>query len=399
MVDCLVGLQWGSEGKGKIAAYLSKEYNAMVRSGGPQAGHSFFVGKNKYVNRQVPCGIHNPYCKLYIAPAAIINMDVLLEEIENYQLSPEQLMVDNNASILTEKHIKLEEESQLEKRLASTLEGVGAAQSEKVWRRSKLFGNDGTSNRECLYDEHPELYFYAGDVPEALYSHNESNEPILLEGTQGFGLSLNHGDYPFVTSRDIINSTLLSDSGLSPKIHGQTIGVLRTYPIRVGGNSGPTGSEELTFEEIAKRSGSKKTIAEYTTVTRRKRRIFEQSWGILSKAIEVNQPDQIALTFLDYINHEDYGKNDFDNLSQKSKDYIKLVEDLLFTPVTLISTGPKNEHMIDIRYIDRKRIPSKDICYHNYNWDFEEVAEFVERKMGIKSLFSDFQFDRHGMII
>ena len=92
-VDVLVGMQWGSEGKGKIAAYLSKEYDALVRSGGPQAGHTFYHGADKFINRQIPCGVFSD-CRLYIACAGMINISVLEEEINRYRLSSERLRID-----------------------------------------------------------------------------------------------------------------------------------------------------------------------------------------------------------------------------------------------------------------------------------------------------------------
>lgn len=375
IVDCLVGLQWGSEGKGKISDYLSLEYNGIVRNGGPQAGHSFYRKNNKYINRQIPCGVFNSNCKFYIGANSIINLEVLLEEIKRYQLTPKRLMIDNNAAIITAKEIDSEKESFLKERLASTLEGVGATQAQKIWRNAQLFGNNSAIfHRECLVYKIPELYFFAGDVSESIHQQIQANAPVLLEGTQGFGLSLNHGNYPFVTSRDVNSSSLLSDSGISPVFHGQTIGVMRTYPIRVGGNSGPVGSNELTWEEITKRSSAKKPIIEYTSVTKRKRRVFEQDFAELYKAIEINQPKQIALMFLDYINAEDYGKNNFRELSKESKEEIKFLEKCFDIPITLIGTGPKREHIIDLRQTSQKRKPLKNIN--------NKIDGFVDNFMG-----------------
>jgi len=390
LVDCLVGLQWGSEGKGKIAAHLSKEYNGMVRSGGPQAGHTFHIGDKKHINRQIPCGINNSNCKFYLSANSIINLEVLNNEIKRYGLTPNNLMIDNNALIVSQEHIDSEIKSSLKQRLASTLEGVGAAQSDKIWRRAKLFGGNEKYHRVCFTDEMPELYFFAGDTSESINQQIEFGGSILLEGTQGFGLCLNHGNYPFVTSRDVNSSSLLSDSGIAPQFLGQTIGVIRTYPIRVGGNSGPTGSNELSWEEITKRSKSTLPINEYTTVTKRERRVFEQDFSTLYKAIEINQPDQIALMFLDYINAEDYGECDFNELSQKSQDYFFELEEMLDIPITLIGTGPKEEHLIDLRYSDQKRKPLDTIdsqsdgfpnSFMGHSWDADYLERFIGRKM------------------
>jgi len=243
----------------------------------------------------------------------------------------------------------MEKARNLKEKLASTLEGVGAAQVEKVWRDAKVFNSYAA--------EIPELYFFCNDTRKALDYQIQDGHSILLEGTQGFGLSLNHGDYPYVTSRDVTSSALLADAGIAPKFHGKTIGVMRTYPIRVGGNSGPTGSDELNWEEIAERSGSQKPICEYTTVTGRMRRVFEQSPDALEESVRINRPDEIALMFIDYINHEDYGKSHFEDLSDESKSYVDNLERELKVPVTLIGTGPKAEHIIDRREnFERRRV-------------------------------------------
>ena len=110
----------------------------------------------------------------------------------------------------------------------------------------------------------------------------------------------------------------------------------------------------------------------------------------LNKAIEVNQPEQIALSFLDYINVEDYGKNCFGDLSEKSRNYLGKMERSLGVPITLIGTGPKNEHLIDLRTEKQKRIPLENIALYldgfldnfmGYGWDSGELERFIGRKM------------------
>jgi len=350
LVDCLVGLQWGSEGKGKIAAYMAKEYKAMIRTGGPQAGHTFYNKGKKYVNKQVPCGVFSE-CTLYIPSSGLINPNVLKKEIKTYSLKPDRLKIDKHATVVTEKHVKLEQESMLKEMIASTLQGVGAAQSDKIWRTAVLFGEYAS--------EDAALSTFLDDTIASINKHIKKKDAILVEGTQGFGLSLNHGAYPYVTSRDTTASALLSDSGIPPNYHNQTIGVMRTYPIRVGGNSGPTNSDEISWEEITRRSGSKKTLREFTSVTKRLRRVFEQDYETLEKAVMVNHPDQIALMFIDYINYRDHGKTAFDDLSQESKDYVNNLEDRLQVPITLIGTGQKEQHIIDRRKGGQKQCTTK----------------------------------------
>lgn len=385
-VDAVVGLQYGSEGKGKVVAYLANEYNGMVRSGGPQTGHTFYHKKEKYVNRQLPCGVINSNCLLYISANGLVNIDVIGEEIRRYKIYPDRLMVDNNTMVVTRKHIKEERESSLKSRIASTCEGVGAATIEKIRREANLFDHYAF--------EDPELYFFTNDTVQAINEQIEKKHPILLEGTQGFGLSLHTGGhYPYCTSRDVTTSALLSHAGISPKYHGQTIGVMRTYPIRVGGNSGPTGSDEISWEEVTKRSGSKRPIKEYSSVTSRLRRVFEQDYKNLKRAVLVNKPDQIALMFLDYINAKDYGKKDFEKLSKESKKYVFELEETLDVPITLIGTGPFEDQMIDLRIDEQKRNPirgdvHKDLSsefwpanFYNHKWEDGYFESFIDRKL------------------
>ncbi|NQU79697.1 adenylosuccinate synthetase [Candidatus Woesearchaeota archaeon] len=381
VVDCVAGMQWGSEGKGKVVAYLAKEYNAVIRSGGPQAGHTFYLDGMKYVNRQVPCGVANPDCKLYLSANSLVNIDVLAKELSCFSIYPDRLMIDDHAMVVTAEHAEMERLASLKEKLASTLEGVGAAQSEKVWRRAKLF--------DFHASEDPELYFFCDDTVRAINEQINNGHPVLLEGTQGFGLCLNLGSYPFVTSRDVTASALLSDAGISPKHHNQTIGVMRTYPIRVGGNSGPTESKEIDWKEVTRRSRSPDPILEYTTVTGRVRRVFEQSYPVLDRAMTVNRPDQIALMFLDYINHDDFGKTSFDGLSPESQEYVYSLENRLGTPITLIGTGPEEIHMIDRRTEEQRAVPVSEPWLNDFfpsntyghPWDSGFIEQFIDRKM------------------
>lgn len=376
--DALVGLQWGSEGKGKIAAYLSSEYNAMVRSGGPQAGHTFYHGSSKYINRQIPCGVIDPECMLFITAGGIVNLDVLVEEIRRYQLYPDRLMIDPMCMVATEHHITQEKMRRLDARISSTTEGVGAAQCDKIWRTGRVF--------KWYAKKDPELCFYCNDVADSLI-HLSSEGSILLEGTQGYGLCLNHGSYPYCTSRDILASSLLSDAGLPPNCHRQTIGVVRTYPIRVGGNSGPAGSSrEITWRDVAARSGYSELI-EYTTITGKVRRVFEQDYEVLGRGIRLNGVSMLAVMFIDYINCQDRGVREFENLSDQSKSYIHSIEDRYGVFVGLIGTGPGELDIID-RRSDPPERPLLSPIDHGLSdnfmsapWDSGEIERFIDRKM------------------
>lgn len=345
-VDLIIGMQYGSEGKGKIAGALAKYYDAAVRTGAPNAGHTVEFGGKKYVMRSIPCAWGNPETALFIGPAGLINLEVLekeLEQFEDKEAVLKRLFFDRNAVLVEHSDIEDEERAQMNAKNGSTAEGVGPAQARKVLRR----------NCRTLKD-----MFYVGkggvfegrvvDTAMELLTLIKSGGSVMLEGTQGFGLSMNHGDYPFVTSRDCIASSLLADAGLPPKACRFVFGVMRTYPIRVAGNSGPMGEgAELTWPEVSARCGAPDgAIVERTTVTKRVRRVAEIDWNFMRRSVAINQPDGIFINFIDYIDWAMHGAKSADALTPTANAFIKKVEYELGVPVVGISTGPNESEMI-----------------------------------------------------
>ncbi len=339
-VDILVGLQFGSEGKGRIAGLLANGYKAAVRVGAPNAGHSVWHKDRVYKMRTVPCAWINPNCKLYIGAGGMINMHVFQEEMRD--IGPtvaSRLHIDPNVAIVNEDQASAEVQLKMFEKIGSTTEGVGQATAAKMLRQ---LGDSIIA--KSVKELQPWLYGTAA----MLNDHVDRNEPIMIEGTQGFGLSLNHGYYPYVTSRDVLASSMLSDSGLSPLVTREVIGVMRSFPIRVFGNSGPMGAEELTWEDMRRISGAPSDVdlTERTTVTKRVRRVSHINWDLLEAAVKANRCTQMAITFMDYISFEDRQKSSWKELSAKGHNFVKLVETRLQTPVTILSTGPKPEHTI-----------------------------------------------------
>jgi adenylosuccinate synthase len=147
----------------------------------------------------------------------------------------------------------------------------------------------------------PELRPYITDAQEVLEASYLRGDRILLEGTQGTTLSLHHGPYPHVTSRDTTVAGCLADAGIAPMRLRRVVMVCRTYPIRVGGASGPMW-KEITYEDLASRSGipiDELRTTETTTTTKRQRRIAEFDWLQLRRSTLLNGPTDIALTFVD----------------------------------------------------------------------------------------------------
>ena len=195
---------------------------------------------------------------------------------------------------------------------------------------------------------------YLCDTVDLINEYLDREHPIILEGTQGFGLDLEQGHFPFVTSRNTSAAALAASIGVSPHhFDFQVIGVVRTYPIRVAGNSGPFGedSEELTWEEVGRRAGAKEPIIEITSVTNKVRRVATFSEVDFIKACQVNRPTEIALTFADYLDWRVHGK---DEVSRKVESFISDLENLYDAPVMLVKTGP--ETVIDYNWYRRSML-------------------------------------------
>lgn len=346
LVDVLVGGQWGSEGKGNVAAYISGEYKYLVRVGGPNAGHKVY-GDPGYTFHHLPSGTKNaPEATILLGPGMVINKDRLLKEISENQLSHERLVIDPQAIIIEQKDIRQEERTQ--GAISSTAQGVGAATSRRILDRGKKADGKGGVR---LAKEESLLKPYVAPISDVLEKAFAKGERVLLEGTQGTALSLYHGHYPYVTSRDTTVAGCLAEAGISPKRVRKVIMVCRTYPIRVGGTSGPMGTE-LDMDEIATRSGLdldslKKT--ERTSTTNRPRRIAEFSWDLFKKSCVLNAPTDIALTFADYIDANNQQARRFEQLTEETINLIEELERVARAPVSLISTRFHWRSIIDRR--------------------------------------------------
>lgn len=344
LVDVIIGGQFGSEGKGQIAAHISPEYDCLMRVGGPNAGHTVFERPYNHVFHLLPSGTHRASsAKLLIGPGAVLNLDKILEEIRIFGIEKGRLIIDENAIIISEEDIA--EEQKIKDTISSTGQGVGVATSKNIIAR--LY-NDDTHKAKHF----SQLRAYLGSTSEELELLYSQKKKILLEGTQGTGLSLQHGLYPHVTSRDTSVSGCLSEAGISPKRVGKIIMVTRTYPIRVGGASGPFLSTELTFKDISNRSGiplEELEKKEITTTTKKPRRVAEFSWSLFRKACELNSPTDIALTFVDYFNISNKSARRFESLTEETKRFIDEIERCSGVKVSLIGTTFDYRAVIDRR--------------------------------------------------
>ncbi|WP_129020679.1 adenylosuccinate synthetase [Edaphocola flava] len=344
LVDVLIGGQFGSEGKGQIAAHISPEYECLVRVGGPNAGHTVYNEPNNHVFHLLPSGTFRaPNAKILIGAGAVLNLERILAEIQAFEIEKGRLIIDENVNIITSEDIAMEQK--IKENIGSTGQGVGAATASNIL--SRLFANENHKAKKFQ-----ELKHFIGDTGAELEKLYAQNKKILLEGTQGSALSLHHGTYPHVTSRDTSVSGCLSEAGISPRRVRKVIMVTRTYPIRVGGTSGPFGSNEIDFATIAQRSGKKLedlVKKEITTTTKRPRRIAEFSWDLFRKACELNSPTDIALTFTDYISDSNELARRYENLTEDTRKFIEEIERCSGVKVSLIGTKFNFRSVIDRR--------------------------------------------------
>ena len=327
----VVGGFFGDEGKGKIISYLAIKDNPkiIVRGGaGPNAGHTIRDGDKVYKVRMLPSGFLNKDAKVMIGPGVVINPDILKKEIQDFNVSGRSF-IDKHCGIIEETHLTRDSKGELKEKIGSTGSGTGPANADRAMRVLKLAKDIDSLSSLVI------------DVPQAINSALSANENILVEGTQGTFLSLWHGTYPFVTSKDVTASGICADVGLGPTKVDEVIVVFKSYVTRVG--TGPL-ENELSLKEAEKRGWS-----EFGTVTGRQRRAANFDFNLARRAIMLNSATQICITKLDVLFPDCASKNSFDDLSKDAKAFIKNIEDELHTPVTIIGTGPDTIDVIDRR--------------------------------------------------
>jgi adenylosuccinate synthase len=335
----IVGGQYGSEGKGKVSAFITQQENIdiCVRCGGPNSGHSFVDENGKtIVLRQLSTGYVNPRTRLLIPAGALIDPMVLKHEIDSLSLAPERIGIDRKSFIIEAKDREKEQALGLRERLSSTLCGVGAAQSRRVLR-----SEDARLARD-VGNEHPWLCQYLTDVSDEVNTALDHERKVLIEGTQGFGLSLYHSDhYPKTTSRDTTAAGFISEVGVSPMRVTEIIVVFRTFPIRVAGQQAGPLNEELTWEQIRKDSGYPHPIEERTSVTHKVRRVGRFDKEFAKNAFAANHPTRFAINGLDLLNYSDHGVKDFRSLSQSARLFIGELSALSRCERAYFGTGPR----------------------------------------------------------
>lgn len=336
-VIVVVGGQFGSEGKGAIAAHLAREYNysdLAIRVAGPNAGHTVIdKDSREWKLRSVPvAAVTSPDCNLHIAAGSEIDPSVLYNEVmeldyAGYRVS-DRLLVHPSATII--KPENQAEEGLLVKRIGSTGKGIGSARAERIMRTATTFGEWA----ELAGQEKPWAGRLIGKTKPI-----EAFRNVLVEGTQGYGLGLHTRFYPFVTSSDCRAIDFLAMAGISPWHPDQRVEVAvvcRVYPIRVAGNSGPL-KDETSWASLG-------LPEERTTVTNKVRRVGAWDGDLVKEALCANGAGAwhdrvwVALTMLDQRFPECAGKTDLDD---EQEAFVDELERELDCAITLVGTGPR----------------------------------------------------------
>ena len=368
----LQGGQYGSEGKGEFAAWMSwnKKIQTVVRIGGPNAGHTVTPnGMAGIKMQQLPTAWVNASSQalgsigfrpeLVLAKGALIAPQILDRELAMVErqclawgVEPPTVVIDPKAILVTELNRMNESGGMMQYRLGSTMTGSGDARRlqimrhphnqhfEDIWEGGQYWERiDATNRTVTTMDFHQYKFVKCEDTGELIRKSLDQSRDVLIESTQGFALSLmNSGNYPFVTSRDVTPGIILNDCGLSSRHPHRVYGLLRTYPIRVAGNSGGLYGE-LSWEEIQGFVPHVKE-PERTTTTNRERRIGSFDWKLVQKFCEVCRPDALYVSFLDYLIPELHECDDPQKINDLAGGWLYSLYSNTGVTVDAVSTAP-----------------------------------------------------------
>jgi adenylosuccinate synthase len=332
MVDVILGLQWGDEGKGKIVDYFAPNYDVIARfQGGPNAGHTLYVNGQKVVLHQIPSGIFHDGKTNLIGNGVVLDAVTLKRECETVAAMgvdyKKNLFISERTHLILPTHRALDKASEISKgtdKIGSTLKGIGPAYMDKTGRNGLRVGDlldkSFTSQYIKLRLKHQRLldnYNFQEDISswedeffeaiELLKSFNIVNgeyfindkisqgKKVLAEGAQGSMLDVDFGTFPFVTSSNTITAGVCNGLGIAPQKIKEVFGVSKAYCTRVGGGPFPTELHDETGELI------RKTGNEFGSTTGRPRRCGWIDLVSLHFACMINGVTQIIMTKSDIL--------------------------------------------------------------------------------------------------
>ncbi len=332
MIDVLLGLQWGDEGKGKIVDVLTPEYDIVARyQGGPNAGHTIIIDGKKSVLHLIPSGIFHPPSICVIGNGVVIDPVTLKKEILSLEEAGvevrSRLLISERAHLILPTHKLLDAASESAKKgdkIGSTLKGIGPTYMDKTGRNGMRVGDLTRKDRLDVYhnlvqkhlrllrpyDFEFDLSLYEKDFHEALdflaslkkinseqflNDALNSSKKILAEGAQGTMLDIDFGTYPFVTSSNTTTAGACTGLGVAPKHIRKVYGIFKAYCTRVGSGPFPTELYDETGEQIRKSGG------EFGATTGRPRRTGWLDLPLLKYAVTLNGVTDLIMTKADVL--------------------------------------------------------------------------------------------------
>ncbi|MCX5785374.1 MAG: adenylosuccinate synthetase [Elusimicrobia bacterium] len=337
-VDIIVGGQGGDEGKGKICAYLAykDDYRYSIKVGGPNAGHTVFFKDRIFALKSIPAGFVNKNAKLVLGAGTYFITDWLLKEMADTG-SANRVIIDPNAVVIEARQMEKERaDARIMNNIGSVGTGLGEAVKERIERRKIRFAKD-----------EPRLKPFIKDVAGLLNKALSNGDKVLLEGTQGIKLSLLHGEYPFVTSRDTTASTFLAEAGLGPKYVRDVYAIFKPYVTRVG-----PGPLEKEVKDPKKMKLHHTKGREVGSVSGRLRRIGEFEEKTAFRAIAINSATRLAVTHIDlYQGGASPAK--LSDIKGKARAFLDRIERLSgiypYPELSLVSYGPGLLDVLDLR--------------------------------------------------
>ncbi len=332
MVDVILGLQWGDEGKGKIVDYFAANYDVVARfQGGPNAGHTLYVEDKKIVLHQIPSGVFHQGAVNLIGNGVVLDPVTLRRECETVAGFgvdlKKNLFISERTHIILPTHRALDKAAEISKgneKIGSTLKGIGPAYMDKTGRNGLRVGDLLNKNfttsyiklrlkHQRLLDNYSfneeisgweEEFFDAIEFLKTLNIVNgeyfindkiQQGKKVLAEGAQGSMLDIDFGTFPFVTSSNTISAGVCSGLGVAPQKIKEVIGVTKAYCTRVGSGPFPTELENETGEEL------RKTGNEFGATTGRPRRCGWLDLVALKYACMINGVTQVVMTKTDVL--------------------------------------------------------------------------------------------------
>jgi adenylosuccinate synthase len=337
MVDVLLGLQWGDEGKGKVVDFLAPNYDIIARfQGGPNAGHTLYLNDKKIVLHTIPSGVFHPNLLNVIGNGVVIDPVSLQQEcleIEGLGVDlVKSLYISERAHLILPTHKLLDKASEASKgknKIGSTLKGIGPTYMDKTGRNGLRIGDmlqpDFKARYQVLKEKHLSMlhqmnavediqemenhFFTAIDflkkysiITAEYWFHEQikNGKRILAEGAQGTMLDIDFGTYPFVTSSNTITAGLCIGLGIPPNLVGKVYGISKAYCTRVGGGPFPTELLDDMGEQLRKLGN------EFGSTTGRPRRCGWIDLVALKYACMINGVSDLIITkadVLDGLNH------------------------------------------------------------------------------------------------